>query len=233
MTKTIQDEEKNLETEVKKLRNTLNSLRFVGILHKDIFNYGGTVVREDFSSKIVVISLGIRDGLQKGHVFYVFDFFPVGGYRWKGLIEVLEVDKTKAKAKIISENFKTNPIRTGDYLASPFFKKGNKTRVYLLGKIPKTIFGFSYLELKEHLQSIGIIVQDCFDLYTDFVIVGIEGMELAQLKGCEEKKPEEGKGINPVEEFKNQQKEIEELGIPVVSLYELLPLLGEYIKAIK
>ncbi|MFN7181655.1 MAG: hypothetical protein ACK4NF_03120 [Planctomycetota bacterium] len=233
ITKSITDEEKNLEGEVKKLRNTLNSLRFVGVLHKDIFNYGGSVVREDFASKIIVISYGTREGLKKGQMFYVFDFFPIGGYRWKGIVEVIEVDKTKAKAKIISENFKHNPIKTGDYLASPLFKKGRKVRVYILGKIAKTTFGFSYLELVEHLQAIGVIVQDCFDLYTDFVITGMEGIEPQQISGCRKGKEGGPQKKDLSQEYKKQQKEIEELGIPVLPLYELLPLLGEYVKTIK
>ncbi len=226
MTKSIEDEEKTLSSEVNKLRNTLDNLRVVGILKKDVFNYGGTVVREEYSSKIVFTSYGSKDGLRKGHIFYVFDFFPIGGYRWKGLIEIIEVEDTRSKAKILYENFVNNPIKTGDYLSSPFFKKGNKTRVYIYGRVEKTIFGFSYNELVEHLESLGVIVQrdvydkqgklikSGYDLYTDFVIKGQEKM-----------------GIDI--KFDKQWSEILELGIPVVSLYDLLPILGGYIKLIK
>lgn len=226
MTKLIEDEEKTLSSEVNKLRNTLDNLRVVGVLKKDVFNYGGTVIREDFSSKMVIISYGSEDGLRKGHIFYVFDFFPIGGYRWKGLIEVIDVESTKSKAKILYENFANNPIKTGDYLSSPFFKKGNKTRVYIYGRVEKTVFGFSYDELREHLESIGVIVQkdvydkqgkliaNGYDLYTDFVIKGQDKI---------------GIDIKSDKQWNN----ILELGIPVVSLYDLLPLLGTYIKQIK
>lgn len=226
ITKSIEDENKMLDSEVNKLRNNLDALRVVGTLKKDIFNYGGTIIREDFSSKIVFTSYGSKDGLQKGHIFYVFDFFPIGGYRWKGLIEIIEVEDTRSKARILQENFATNPIRTGDYLASPFFKSGSKIRVYIYGRVEKTTFGFSEEELREHLESLGIIVQrdiydekkkvvaNGFDLYTDFVIKGQDkiGVDIRTDR---------------------QWKEIIELGIPVISLYELLPLLGTYIKTMK
>jgi hypothetical protein len=213
--KDLQTTKDNLARTIENLRKNLEALRVIGVLKKDIFQYSGSLVRDNFASKSVVVSFGSQDGLKAGNRFYVYDYFPIGGYRWKGIVEIVKTEKNHSIGKIVYEAFKTAPIRTGDLLASPFFKRANKTRVFLFGKFEKVTFGFNLQELKEHLTAIGVIVQDNFDLYTDFVIKGTEYPEREKSK------------------YDKEWKKIRELGIPTIELNDLLPLLGGYIKVIK
>ncbi len=123
---------------------------------------------------IAYIDLGRKDFVRPGLVFEVYQ--QIGKQRKKkGMIEINRVEETWSQVTILEETSELDPIVPGDYVWSPFYKKGKAPKLVFVGEKLKTpLLSKEFLVRK--LTARGAKVADNVDADTDYV-VAIEGYQ--------------------------------------------------------
>jgi hypothetical protein len=93
----------------------------------------GTVTAVNEQLKSVWINLGRADGLQGRMTFSVFDQRDRSLTKVKGRLEVTRVTEDHVAEARILQSPLADPILAGDWIASPAFRKGQKTHFALAG----------------------------------------------------------------------------------------------------
>lgn len=122
------------------------------------------------------VNLGRRDHLLPGLIFRVFQTLKGGRKVFKGQVEVTRVDDSHSEVRITEEaDSLNNPIADGDFVASPFYDKGERPVFVLAGReLESKEVTLDYLRAK--LSNYGVEVGDKVDLNTSY-LVALKGYE--------------------------------------------------------
>ncbi len=114
----------------------------------------------------VWINLGAGDRLSEGVVFRVTGKDPSDV---KGLIEVVDVQPTRAECRIVSVTDTYDPIVVSHRIWNDLYHAKGQRYAVIAGRFDGT---WNEKELRVLLGQIGITVQDKIDINTDFLIAG-------------------------------------------------------------
>ncbi|HUW56607.1 MAG TPA: hypothetical protein VMZ92_08220 [Planctomycetota bacterium] len=130
----------------------------------------GRVLRSEWHTKKVVISLGERDGVFPGLGFEVYHISRNGTRIVKGKIEIVEVLRESSVATII-ETDPVQPIVVGDAIQTLFLPIPREKKFVIAGFIPPGSI-YDKAEMKAIIKLNGGEVQEEVTLYTDVLILG-------------------------------------------------------------
>jgi hypothetical protein len=222
-----------------RLQDTLSKLDVLKPRPKeDVAAYkpDGHVISIDTSSNIAFIDIGSQDKIYPGLTFSVYDRnapIPTDGTS-KAEIEVFNVDKNTAMARIIKSS-KRNPPAEGDIIVNLIWDSKATNRFVVTGEFDFNGDGTTdpdgAAKIKQLIENWGGRVEDTVTVDTDFVILGIQPTlkkkptldEIEADPMATEKYETSIKASDKYLEVKNQAKD---LFIPVFGLKRFLSFIG-------
>ncbi len=128
----------------------------------------GMVLESSEMTHLAWIDRGAKDLIKRGMIFNVIE--PTKkGYKTKGRVVVVRVEKDKSMVKVTNLVDPMDPIVRNDLITNEIYSPGLKRHIYLLGR-----FGapFTKGEIKKILEASGNVVFDKMTPEVDLVIVG-------------------------------------------------------------
>ena len=128
----------------------------------------GMVLESSEMTHLAWIDRGAKDLIKRGMIFNIVE--PTKkGYKTKGRVIVVRVEKDKSMVKVTSLVDPMDPIVRNDLITNEIYSPGLKRHIYLLGR-----FGapFTKGEIKKILEANGNVVFDKMTPEVDLVIVG-------------------------------------------------------------
>ncbi len=129
----------------------------------------GQVVDVSRTTGIAYVDLGFRHGVKPGMRFRVFEYEKGGAKKWKGEVQIREVEETMSSANVLASPDLGNPVKKGDHLANPLFDR-DKTPVFVF--VGEMNGRYSRDEVTRLIQAQGAMVADRVTADTDFLVVG-------------------------------------------------------------
>ncbi len=128
----------------------------------------GMILESSEMTKLAWIDRGAKDLIKRGMIFNVIEPGKKG-YKVKGRVIVVRVEKDKSMVKVTDLSDPMNPIVRNDLITNEIYSPGLKRHIYLLGR-----FGapFTKGEIKKILEASGNVVHDKMTPEVDLVIVG-------------------------------------------------------------
>jgi len=140
------------------------------------YEQDGKVIHANNDQKLVAIDLGMKDNIERGMKFEVFQIKGGGKYVSKAIIEIKEVQETISLGYIEKLYNLKEPIIPGDLISSPLYDRHAKKRFHVAGTFKK----HKKEDLVKMIQESGGMVVDKIGIYTDFVVLGYKDIGTAR-----------------------------------------------------
>ncbi len=129
----------------------------------------GRITARAAGGNTVWVNVGSRHGLKAGTQFEVFEYVKGNIPRRKGQIVIQEVEANQARAALIAEVDRYDPVATGDNIRNPLFESNKTPKFYLLGDMTGR---WSNQQTAAMIQDMGGEVVTEVSANVDFVVVG-------------------------------------------------------------
>lgn len=136
----------------------------------------GMVTARAAGGTTVYIDVGSRHGLKTGTQFEVFEYVKGNIPRRKGQIVIQEVSPNSARAALIAETDRYDPVAQGDLIRNPLFERNKSPKFYLLGDMTGR---WSNQQTAAMISDMGGQVVTQVTPSVDFVVVGRKESGLA------------------------------------------------------
>jgi len=204
----LQDVERKRLEDRQQATTRFNQLSKILAFTKEPNESDGTILAVSEDLGLAWIDLGRIHRLRRGMRFEVVDGDPTSE-RVKGVVEVTNVDETRAEVRIVEVTDAFDPIVPDDEIVNPLYDPTGVRNAVLIGRFSAR---FNEKELRLLLQEIGINVQKRVDSDTAYLIVG------EPLYEDESGEPyEEPVQPSVLPEYKQAQSQ----GVQIVSIREL------------
>lgn len=205
----LQDLERKRLEDRQQATTRFNQLSKILAFTKEPSKPDGVILAVSDELSLAWINLGRTHRLRRGMRFEVISGDPTSD-RVKGLVEVTNVDETRAEVRVIETTDRFDPIVADDAIVNPLFDPTGQRNAVLIGRFSSA--RFNEKELRLLLHEIGITVQKRVDSDTAYLIVG------AELWVDENGEPyEEPVQPSVLPEYKQAQAQ----GVQIVSIREL------------
>ncbi len=202
----------------------------------------GEIVYSDPITRLTHINIGSRKNVVKGLKFMVFRYGSERQIRYKGKVEVNQVEEDMSRVVILEELDKYDPIITGDYLLNPMWDAEHPKYIAFAGET----FGsrFKVKDMIRFCEDIGAKVEmdsegkPTVTVRTDILVAGgIEAHKtFKKTEGAPDAEGEDGKAAAAVEEDKKDFwwldedpnfKKALEMGLEVVRDIDFIQYVGD------
>jgi len=156
----------------------------------------GQVLAVTDDQGIAILNRGKADHLQPGTTFDVYTLGKGAQKIAKGVVTVLEVSSTEAKARVVSLLNPMNPIVTGDYFESATYNPDTQLHFYLLGRMRK----YGKTDAAARLKDLGQAVDSEVGIDTDYIVLGAPENEDDNLRDTDAFKRAQELGVRVITE---------------------------------